>query len=75
MSEETLKRIADNANMIIEGYSYTAESDGMIRVLNLENPEQACVLSVDGSMIETTMDDATLEKQLMALFMSYYDSI
>ena len=75
MSEETLKRIADNANMMIAGYSYTAESDGTIRVLNLENPEQACVLSVDGSMIETTMDDATLEKQLMALFMSYYDSI
>lgn len=67
MSEETLKIIADNANMIIAGYSYTAEPDGSIRVLNLENPEQACVLAADGSMMETTMDDATL-----AIAQAYY---
>jgi len=67
MSEELLKNIADNANMIIAGYCYTAESDGTIRVLNLEKPDDACVLAPDGSMIETTMDDTTL-----AIAQAYY---
>ena len=60
MSEEKLKAIADNANMVIAGYSYTLEPDGTIRVLNLEKPEDACVLNGDGEMLETTMDDTTL---------------
>ena len=60
MSEELLKEIADRANMIIAGFSYTKREDGNITVLNLDKPDEASVLDVEGEMIETTMDDTTL---------------
>ena len=60
MSEENIQFVADNANMIVAGFSFTLIEEGNIRVLNLENTEQACVLSADGTMLETTMDDMTL---------------
>lgn len=62
MPENELKKIADNADMIIAGYSFTKDEDGFVRVLNLENPEEACLLQTDGEMVETTMDDITLLK-------------
>lgn len=62
MPENELKRIADNADMIIAGYSFTKDADGFVRILNLENPEEACLLQSDGEMVETTMDDITLLK-------------
>ena len=62
MSESELKKIADEANMIVAGFSFTKDQDGFIRVLNLENSEEACVLGENGEMIETTMDDITLLK-------------
>ncbi len=60
MSEEMLKEIADNADMIIAGFSYTKREDGNISVLNLDKPDEASVLDTEGEMIETTMDDVTL---------------
>ena len=57
MPENELKRIADNADMIIAGYSFTKDADGFVRILNLENPEEACLLQSDGEM-----DDITLLK-------------
>ncbi len=62
MSEKQLKEIADKADFIIAGYSYTKDADGYIRILNLENPLEACVLQRDGTMVETTMDDITVLK-------------
>ena len=62
MLESEVKKIADEANMIVAGFSYTMTDDGRIRVLNLENPDQACVLLDDGEMLETTMDDMTLSR-------------
>ena len=62
MPEEKLQEIADNAGIIVAGYAFTANEGGLIRVLNLENPEEACVLQKDGSMVETTMDDITVLK-------------
>ncbi len=59
MPENELKKIADKADMIIAGYSFTKDGDAFIRILNLENPEEACVLRRDGEMVETTMDDIT----------------
>ena len=41
MPEELLKNIADNADFIVAGYSFTKD-DGFIRILNLDNPEKAC---------------------------------
>ena len=54
---EKLKRIADDADIIIvNGYSFTKQGD-LIRVLNLNNPEKASVMRMDGETLETSMDD------------------
>ncbi len=37
-------------------------AEGLIQVLNLSNPEEACVLQKDGTMVETTMDTITVLK-------------
>ena len=52
-------KVADTADMIVNGYAFTKEN-GMIRVLNLNHPERACVLTRNGEMAETTMDDVEL---------------
>ncbi len=62
MPEGQLKKIADEADMIVAGYSFTKDKDGYIRILNLDNPDAACVLMKDGSMVETTMDDIEVLK-------------
>ena len=44
MPVEQLKKIADEADMIVAGYAFTKNAEGLIQVLNLSNPEEACVL-------------------------------
>jgi hypothetical protein len=66
MQDSEIKKIADDANLIVAGYAYTV-SNGNIRVLNLENTDSAAVLSPDGDMISTTMNDMEL-----TLVQSYY---
>ncbi len=51
-----IKTIADKADVIINGYAFTRESD-RIHVLNLNSPNKAVVFSTDGEVLETTMDD------------------
>lgn len=67
MKQTEIEKIADNATIILAGYSFTKNNDGQTRILNLENPSEAAVLSENGEMIETTMDDSKL-----ALVQSYY---
>ena len=52
-------KIADAANLIVNGYAFSKEND-TLRVLNLNRPDSACVLTSDGSVLETTMDDIEL---------------
>ena len=54
-----LKTIADKADIIVNGYAFTREEDG-IHVLNLNSPDKAVVFSADGEVLETTMDDIEL---------------
>lgn len=51
-----IKTIADEADVIINGYAFTRKVDG-IHVLNLNRPDKAVVFSQDGQVMETTMDD------------------
>lgn len=51
-----IKTIADNANIVVNGYAFTREEDG-IHVLILNSPDKAVVFSEDGEVLETTMDD------------------
>ena len=55
-----VKEIADNADMIVNGYAFTKENE-LIKVLNLDFPTKASVLNNAGEMIETTMDDIEVE--------------
>lgn len=52
-------KVADTADLIVNGYAFS-KSGNTFRVLNLNRPESACVLSADGSVLETTMDDIEL---------------
>ncbi len=54
-----IKSIADNADVIVNGYAFTREGD-RIKVLNLNCPDKAVVFSSDGVVLETSMDDIEL---------------
>lgn len=56
-----IREIADNANMIINGYAFTRDGE-YIRVLNLNCLNHAAVIYKD-KIIETNMDD--IEKQIV----------
>lgn len=53
---DKIKEIADKADIIVNGYAFTREND-QIRILNLNNLDKALVISADGKVLETTMDD------------------
>lgn len=51
-----LNKISDEADMIVGGFAYKKQSDG-VHIFNLNNGSGAAVISDDGSLIETNMDD------------------
>jgi hypothetical protein len=55
-----IKKIADEADMIVNGYAFT-KCDIGFRVLNLNRLDKALVLSFDGEVLETTMDDIEIQ--------------
>ena len=57
MSE--IERIAQGADFIVNGYSFFCQAS-IVRVLNLNNPASAAVLSKNGDILETSMDDIEL---------------
>ena len=54
MSE--IEKVAQLADFIVNGYSFICK-DGQVRVLNLNDPTKAAVLSPSGEVLETSMDD------------------
>ena len=58
MSKELIK-VADEADMIVNGYAFKLK-DGNVSILNLNRPDRAAVLTMDGEMLETSMDDIEL---------------
>lgn len=67
MPENELIKVANNAEMIVNGYAFT-KKDGGYSVLNLANPDKAMVISNDGKMLETNMEPIE-----QALVLSYYE--
>ena len=53
--EYKIKEIADNADMIVNGYAFTKKGD-YVRVLDLERINHAAVILHD-EIVETNMDD------------------
>lgn len=60
-----IKKIADKADMIINGYAFTKDGD-YVRVLNLNHLNHAAVIFND-KIVETNMDD--IEAQIV---LDYY---
>ena len=60
------KKIAETADMIVNGYAFT-RSDDNVRVLNLNSVGSAAVIGKDNEVIETSMDDIELD-----IVMNYY---
>ena len=56
MTDSEIKRIADDADIIVNGYAFT-KSNNIIKVINLNNPCKASVIAKNGEITETTMDD------------------
>lgn len=54
------KTIADNADLIINGYAFTKLGD-YIRVLNLNRLNKALVFDYNQEVIETSMDDIEIQ--------------
>ncbi|MCF0232027.1 MAG: hypothetical protein HUJ63_07145 [Enterococcus sp.] len=54
-----IDEIAQNADMIVNGYSFTWVEDKIL-VLNLVKPTSAVTFDSKGNVIETTMDDIEL---------------
>ena len=50
MPENELINVANNAEMIVNGYAFTKKDEGY-SVLNLANPDKAMVISNDGSTV------------------------
>lgn len=65
---DKIREIADRADMIVNGYAFTRENR-QIRVLNLNNLDKALVLSEDGRVLQTTMDDIEIH-----IVLDYWDN-
>lgn len=53
-------QIADDADMIINGYAFTREDEN-IKVLNLNNPIKSVFMNFEGKVLETSMDDIEID--------------
>ena len=65
---DKIREIADRADMIVNGYAFTREN-WQILVLNLNNLDKALVLSEDGRVLQTTMDDIEIR-----IVLDYWDN-
>ena len=56
MLDARLKELADRADLIVRGYAFSREGD-LVRAFNLNDGFSAMILSPDGTMLETNMDE------------------
>ncbi len=55
-----LQQIIESAVMIIGGYAFIPIADNNIRVIALHGECHACIITEDGEVLETNMDDIEL---------------
>ena len=53
---ENLMKVADEADMIVNGYAFKQTQEGY-RVVNLNCPDRAVFFAQNGDVLETSMDD------------------
>lgn len=56
MLDARLRELADRADLIVRGYAFSRDGD-FVRVFNLNDGFSAMILSPDGTMLETNMDE------------------
>lgn len=57
MSDKEIEQIAEKADFLVKGYAFTKRDDEFVSILNLEHPDCAMVVSMQGEIIETNMDE------------------
>lgn len=60
MTNEEITQICTSGDMIVCGYVFTKTENSNMRILNLREPHHALVLSPQGEVLETTMDDVEI---------------
>ena len=55
--------IANEADMIVNGYAYSVEGSN-VKVLNLNMMDKAAFMTIDGEILETSMDDIEIDIML-----------
>lgn len=60
MNNDEILKVSSAADMIVCGYAFTKTENSNIRVLNLKDPHHALLMSQQGEVLETTMDDVEL---------------
>lgn len=63
---ETIRKIAEQADMIVNGYAYRRLED-KVYVTNLNRPDKTLVLGLDDAVLSTTMDDIEIQVALKYL--------
>lgn len=57
MPDEKIQKIAEQAKMIVDGYAFIEKENGMISILHLDHPDCAMVITSEGDLVETNMDE------------------
>ena len=60
MNHDDLLKACEDAKMIVCGYAFSTTENSNIRVLDLNAPHHALVMSDHGDVYETTMDDVEI---------------
>ena len=60
MNNDELLKVSSDADMIVCGYAFTKTEDSNIRVLDLKEPHHVLLMSPQGEILETTMNDVEL---------------
>lgn len=60
MNNDELLKVSSDTDMIVCGYAFTKTEDSNIRVLDLKEPHHALLMSPQGEILETTMNDVEL---------------
>lgn len=57
MKEEEIKAVAEKAMMIVCGYAFSQTEEGFIHVVYLHPPYHALVMTSEGEVTDTNMND------------------
>ena len=60
MNSDELLKVSSAADIIVCGYAFSKTEGSNVRVLDLKKPHHALLMSTNGEVLETTMDDVEL---------------